>query len=316
MEIVCEGGLASDCSPLSATADFARTRVKLIVSNDVIVLTRRRNRWLSLVYRLIRSPRVVVTEKTTQDDSVETKLARPSLRFLFGETFTTERVKERRTTGVFFFRRHPCNPAFDATCTTPESPGATHCEPVSNVALQLQGVRYWVLAEPKHMFRMLPASAAVPRGYVHGDQDPTLVPHYYLEHRPGDALFVPAWTWHRVNYKQQETLGNDPVALGVGMFHFDPVAFFTNNPIIAPLIIPSLIREKRGTYSPKTMVKQILGKCEQDDQQRQEGMNKANDGNMDNQEADDFDQHKQQHFSEASGRSGGDSVRSNTVVSN
>ena len=85
---------------------------------------------------------------------------------------------------------------------------------------------------------------------------------------------------------------------------------------MAPLIIPSLIREKRGTYSPKTMVKQILGKCEQDDQQRQEGMNKANDGNMDNQETDDFDQHKQQHFSEASGRSGSDSVRSNTVVSN
>jgi hypothetical protein len=57
----------------------------------------------------------------------------------------------------------------------------------------------------------------------------------------GDLLWVPPWTWHRVEYIE------DTVAIAASLFHFRPKEFVRNNPTFATLLIPNLVKEFLGT---------------------------------------------------------------------
>lgn len=81
------------------------------------------------------------------------------------------------------------------------------------------------------------------RAYYFSSHDPfdidTLqkIPKYEIITDMGDALFVPPWFWHRVDYDQPG------VSLAGSLFHFRPWEFFLNNPLYSVLIIPNLIKE-------------------------------------------------------------------------
>jgi hypothetical protein len=72
--------------------------------------------------------------------------------------------------------------------------------------------------------------------------DPSrLAPSYEVVTEAGDALWVPVWTWHKVDY-----IDSKDVALGASLFHFRPVDFWKNNPLYAFLIIPAMLMEVTG----------------------------------------------------------------------
>ena len=50
-------------------------------------------------------------------------------------------------------------------------------------------------------------------------------------------LWVPAWTWHRVDY-----IADQP-ALSVSMFHVRPYAMFANSMEMAVLALPNMLKE-------------------------------------------------------------------------
>ena len=123
-----------------------------------------------------------------------------------------------------------------------------HSEPVSNVAVQLRGVRHWTVVDPKHSFQMLPGTAIDGRAYFQSFTDGygySHVPHYKIDTYPGDALFIPHWAYHRVDYYQPE---EDAVSIGVAVFFLEPHYYFANNPIFGLVSIPAMIREAAGWY--------------------------------------------------------------------
>ena len=61
------------------------------------------------------------------------------------------------------------------------------------------------------------------------------IPHYEIKTNSGDGLWVPPWTWHRVDYIPET------VSLAASLFHFRPWEFFTNNKLFALLIVPNLV---------------------------------------------------------------------------
>lgn len=139
--------------------------------------------------------------------------------------------------------------ANDATCkddsTRDDAHPRTdlHCEPIGNVAVQLRGEKQWLLVSPQHSFRIQPAAAPDGRAFFASfSRNLTSVPQYHVTTRAGDALWIPTWTWHRVDY-----VGNEQeVAIGGSLFHFRAFDFVRNNPLFALLIIPSLIKELIG----------------------------------------------------------------------
>lgn len=118
-----------------------------------------------------------------------------------------------------------------------------HCEPIGNVAVQLRGEKQWVLVSPEYSFRIQPAVAPDGRAFFASfSGNIKYVPQYQVTTRAGDALWIPTWTWHRVDYIGEK----QDVAIGGSLFHFRPADFFRNNPLFAMLIIPSLIKELVG----------------------------------------------------------------------
>jgi len=65
----------------------------------------------------------------------------------------------------------------------------------------------------------------------------------------GDALWVPPWMWHRVDYSYTGVATNfdedDTLSLGASIFHFFP-KLFACNPLFAFIIVPNLIWEVLG----------------------------------------------------------------------
>ena len=57
---------------------------------------------------------------------------------------------------------------------------------------------------------------------------------------PGDALWVPPWTWHRVDY------GSGGLSVAASLFHFRPVDFVQRQPFFAFAIVPNLFKELVG----------------------------------------------------------------------
>jgi hypothetical protein len=147
------------------------------------------------------------------------------------------------------------------TATTARPFTGLHCEPIGNISVQLAGAREWTLVQPTYWTWLRPSVSPDGRGFF-ASWAPTIdhVPRYRLRTLPGDAVWVPPWTWHRVDYvmaaKNQD--GNDlddnddddldrTVSLGASLFHFRPVEFVTRNPIFALLLAPYLAGELLGT---------------------------------------------------------------------
>jgi len=119
--------------------------------------------------------------------------------------------------------------------------------------------------QPEHSYRILPSVAPDGRAFFaswlpatawtagedgrDGGDDtaesstPSFAPPpiYRAVTEVGDAIWVPTWTWHRVDY-----IESDEIAIGASLFHFRPIDFIANNPLFAALIVPALFRELVG----------------------------------------------------------------------
>jgi hypothetical protein len=120
-----------------------------------------------------------------------------------------------------------------------------HCEPIGNVAVQLSGVKEWTLIDPEHFSKLNPALAADGRAFF-ASWATSLdhVPRYKVKTFAGDAVWVPTWTWHRVDY-----IESDDVSIGGSLFHFRPADFIWRNPLYALLIVPAMLKELAGVSS-------------------------------------------------------------------
>jgi hypothetical protein len=174
---------------------------------------------------------------------------------LFGDYFTAESVKR---TGPFHFIPTLTKvllfiangkQADEDDATNQNEPRvsakpytALHCEPIGNVAVQLSGRKQWTLVRPEFSFLVKPSTSPDGRAfYASWASDYDNVPTYSAVTAAGDAMWVPTWTWHRVDY-----LESDEVAIGGSLFHFRPLEFVRNNPLFAVLIVPSLFLELVG----------------------------------------------------------------------
>jgi len=144
-----------------------------------------------------------------------------------------------------------------------------HCEPIGNQAVQLQGTRRWTLIPASFSGMLRPTVSKHGRGYFYSNLDPiaelpnrlrSLPIVYEVVTSSGDAVWIPPWVWHRVDYydaddnsgRDDEESNNDDVnpedslSLGASIFHFYPGLFANNFPLFAFLIIPNLIWEALG----------------------------------------------------------------------
>lgn len=176
---------------------------------------------------------------------------------LFGPYFSPEAV---RGTGPFqLLPALTTVPLFVASGKTTESPPpdergeeasfaqshpytALHCEPIGNVAVQLAGMKQWTLVRPEFSRFVKPSASSDGRAFfASGSVDYTHVPTYEAITSAGDAIWVPTWTWHRVDYVESEE-----VAIGASLFHFRPFDFVTSNPSFAAIIVPAILLELLG----------------------------------------------------------------------
>jgi len=125
---------------------------------------------------------------------------------------------------------------------------ALHCEPIGNVAVQLSGTKRWTLVGPDHWYRLKPSAAPDGRAFFHSNRAYddshrlTAIPRYEnVVTDAGDALWVPPWTWHQVEYVPSEH-----ISIGASLFHFRVSEFVANNPLFALLSLPALLKELVG----------------------------------------------------------------------
>jgi Cupin-like domain len=131
---------------------------------------------------------------------------------------------------------------------------ALHCEPIGNIAVQLSGRKQWTLISPQFSRGLRPAMAPDGRAYFASwisTNDDYSVPYYTAETQAGDAIWVPTWTWHRVDYTSATPLDSatdqeEDIAVGASLFHFRPLDFVVNNPLYAVLILPAMFLELIG----------------------------------------------------------------------
>ena len=154
---------------------------------------------------------------------------------------------------------------------------ALHCEPIGNIAVQLSGEKLWTLIRPEYSKLLRPYIAPDGRAFFvsslpitqitrNGANDPKRIPYYQAVTEAGDALWVPTWTWHRVDYVASTFSPNDhnhrptetnvpqdryeqsaSIAIGASIFHFRPLDFVQNNPLFALLIVPAIVLELIGS---------------------------------------------------------------------
>lgn len=156
-----------------------------------------------------------------------------------------------------------------------------HCEPIGSVAFQIEGEKEWTLVAPEHSARLEPSLSADGRAYFASsiqvrsssseDEDESFsdvltkrqIPHWTVVNKASDALWVPTWTWHRIDYRQQDqdqeqatcveeettcgsTTDTRTLAIGGSIFHFRAWDFLRRNPLYAVLIVPALVKELAG----------------------------------------------------------------------
>jgi len=133
-----------------------------------------------------------------------------------------------------------------------------HAEPIGNIAVQLHGFRRWTLVPTKWSKLLRPTVSKHGRAYVFANMEPqhdlpkrlkSLPLVYECVTNRGDALWVPPWMWHRVDYSYTGVATNfdedDTLSLGASIFHFFP-KLFASNPLFAFIIVPNLIWEVLG----------------------------------------------------------------------
>lgn len=120
---------------------------------------------------------------------------------------------------------------------------ALHCEPIGNVAVQLSGKKRWTLVQPEFSRLLKPSVSPDGRAFFASwsSDNSTLAPVYSAITDAGDAMWVPTWVWHRVDYIESED-----IAIGASLFHFRPIDFVANNPLYALLILPAILSELFG----------------------------------------------------------------------
>lgn len=158
---------------------------------------------------------------------------------LFGNYFTPDAVSKRfwrpvlTTVPVFVANSHS------------SSYTALHCEPIGNVAVQLHGQKQWTLVEPQYWKQLQPTVAPDGRAYVASMAETVNAPHYSVVTEAGDALWVPTWTWHRVDYT---AAGEDDKNMSIAgsLFHFRVYDFWNQNPLFAVLLLPAMLLELVG----------------------------------------------------------------------
>ena len=121
-----------------------------------------------------------------------------------------------------------------------------HCEPIANMVYQTEGEKVWTLVDPVYSHLLNPTLAPDGRAYFYSMLDAldsnsmNHVPRYEIKTIAGDIMYVPSWTWHRVEYLP------DVTAVSVSLFEFAPREFVFNNPLYAATLIPNLIKEAVG----------------------------------------------------------------------
>jgi len=130
-----------------------------------------------------------------------------------------------------------------------------HAEPIGNIAVQLHGTRRWTLVATEWSKLLKPTVSKHGRAYVFSNLDPRHELPKRLQSLPlvyecvtsrGDALWVPPWMWHRIDYSYSYThdqnFDDDTISLGASVFHFFP-KLYVRAPLFAVLILPNLIWE-------------------------------------------------------------------------
>ena len=119
---------------------------------------------------------------------------------------------------------------------------ALHCEPIGNIAVQLTGQKKWTLVQPEYSYKIKPAISPDGRAFFSSwAKDYKNVPVYETITTAGDGIWVPTWTWHRVDY-----IESDDIAIAGSLFHFRAVDFVRNNALFAGVMIPALVKELLG----------------------------------------------------------------------
>lgn len=154
----------------------------------------------------------------------------------------------------------------DDTFVAAEPFTGLHCEPIGNVAVQLEGGKQWTLVSPEYSLMIRPSASKDGRAFfvsgLTSDNELEAVPRYYATTHAGDALWVPTWTWHRVDYRMSRQDERDSssergrqtyerraegkttsIAIGASLFHLRPLELLSNNPLFAVLVIPNLVKE-------------------------------------------------------------------------
>lgn len=145
-----------------------------------------------------------------------------------------------------------------------------HCEPIANVAVQLWGSRTWTLVDPEHSWKLKPSISKDGRSFYPSNISPetlaTKISRYVATTTPGDAIWLPTWTYHKVDYvyntknsdsdnnqdaqsgfsEHNAALHKHQLSIGASLFHFRPIDYMRRNPLFAVLLIPSLIKELAG----------------------------------------------------------------------
>jgi Cupin-like domain len=190
------------------------------------------------------------------------------------------------TVPLFVANSHPLPSDITTNSNSDKRPHtALHCEPIGNIAVQLSGEKLWTLIRPEYSMLLRPYIAPDGRAFfasslpisqiTNNRGNGKRIPYYQAITEAGDALWVPTWTWHRVDYvasssslprvESKPSTPHDPnhlstesnvqqdrkehssnIAIGASIFHFRPLGFIQNNPLFALLIVPAIMLELIG----------------------------------------------------------------------
>ena len=151
---------------------------------------------------------------------------------------------------VFVARQHPPSSRYYPRTDM-------HAEPIGNIAVQLEGSRRWTLVPAEWSTLLRPTVSKHGRGYIYANLDPKAELPGRLRQLPqvfecitnrGDALWIPPWHWHKIDYNVGASNESNETQLSVGasVFHFYPMMYAFNMPLFAYLIVPNLIWEALG----------------------------------------------------------------------
>lgn len=122
-----------------------------------------------------------------------------------------------------------------------------HSEPIGNLVLMLAGRKKWTLIDPDQSRYLRPTLSPDGRAYFLSST-PTEDPDHVLRHvrrrvfdaEHGDAIWVPTWTWHRVDYYPGVT------ALSASLFHVRADQMVQQNGLYSLLAMPNMVKELIG----------------------------------------------------------------------